>query len=57
MRRSLDLSQEQLARLAGVAQGSLSRLERGTGAKHIEPRVREVLAKLSPCSKNCSRDA
>jgi len=47
LRHSLSLTQHQLARLAGVAQGSLSRLERGVGAEHLEERVRQALERLA----------
>lgn len=43
-RRRIGLSQGRLAHLAGVPQGSLSRLERGEGAEHLDTRVRSVLA-------------
>ncbi|MGU3661014.1 helix-turn-helix domain-containing protein [Methylobacterium fujisawaense] len=47
LRRKIGLSQTQLARLADVPQGSLSRLERGVGAEHLEARVRLALERQS----------
>ena len=40
LRQSFGLTQHQLARLAGVAQGSLSWSERGVGLGYLEKRVR-----------------
>lgn len=47
LRRKVGLSQTELARLAGIPQGSLSRLERGVGAEHLEDRVRLELGRQS----------
>lgn len=47
LRRSLGLSQDSLARLAEFLRGSLSRLERGVGAQHLEDQVRTALEKLA----------
>jgi transcriptional regulator with XRE-family HTH domain len=51
IRRSLGLSQQELAMNIGIAQGSLSRLERGIGANHLEIQVREFLRKSSKLVK------
>lgn len=45
LRRSLDLSLNQLAHMAGIRPSALSRLELGTGAARHEAHVRAVLAR------------